>query len=176
MTKILIKKSLEIMLQEYGIDPCNGLGDDLFLFISSLTPIVNVDLLVYNERGRFLLVKRDDEHCGIGWHVPGGCIRFKETFEERIMAVAKQELGIEKIECDEHPFKVFEIIEHEHRNIENQNERAHFVTLVFKCKVGSDYIIDNKDLSESDAGYIKWFDKLPDDLLRIQDCYRNIMQ
>ena len=72
-------------LQQHYIDPKSGLGDELFLFVSSLTTIVNVDLLVYNKQGQFLLTRRNDPHCGVGWHVPGGCVRFKETFEERIL-------------------------------------------------------------------------------------------
>lgn len=159
-----------------GIHPEQGLGEELFLTVSSLVPIVNVDLLVYNSKGQFLLTKRDDPYCGKGWHVPGGCIRFKESCEERIRKVAIGELGIYNLVIHKEPIKVFEIIEHKHRNIENQNERAHFITLVYKCVVDDSYKIDNGDRTESDAGFIKWFDSLPDDLLSIQNCYREIIK
>ena len=124
-----------------GIHPEQGLGEELFLTVSSLVPIVNVDLLVYNDKGQFLLTKRDDPYCGRGWHVPGGCIRFKETCEERIRKVALGELGISKLAIHKDPVKVFEIIEHDKRPIENQNERAHFITLVYRCEVDDSYII-----------------------------------
>lgn len=159
-----------------GIHPEQGLGEELFLTVSSLVPIVNVDLLVYNTKGQFLLTKRDDPYCGKGWHVPGGCIRFKETCEERIRKVALGELGISNLKIHKEPFKVFEIIENDKRPIENQNERAHFITLVYKCKVDYSYKIDNGGRTESDAGFIKWFDSLPDDLLSIQNCYREIIK
>lgn len=158
------------------IQPELGLGEELFLQISSLVPIVNVDLLVFNDKGQFLLTKRDDPHCGKGWHVPGGCIRFKETCEDRIRKVAQKELGISLLSIDKEPIKVFEIIEHKHRPIENQNERAHFITLVYKCHVAETYVINNGDLTEENAGFVKWFDKLPDNLLSIQDCYREILK
>lgn len=158
------------------IHPEQGLGDELFLQISSLIPIVNVDLLVYNNQGQFLLTKRNDPHCGKGWHVPGGCIRFKETCEERIRKVAQIELGISQLSIEKGPVKVFEIIERSYRPIENQNERAHFITMVYKCHVAETYEINNGNLTEEDVGYIKWFDKLPDDLLRIQNCYREILK
>jgi colanic acid biosynthesis protein WcaH len=158
------------------IHPEKGLGEELFLQISSLVPIVNVDLLVYNDKGQFLLTKRDDPHCGKGWHIPGGCIRFKETCEERIRKVAQKELGISQLSIEKEPIKVFEIIEHEHRPIENQNERAHFITLVYKCHVNDAYVINNGNLTEEDAGFIKWFDTLPDNLLNIQNCYREILK
>ena len=159
-----------------GIHPEQGLGEELFLTVSSLVPIVNVDLLVYNSKGQFLLTKRDDPYCGKGWHVPGGCIRFKETCEERIRKVALGELGISKLTIHKDPVKMFEIIEHDKRPIKNQNERAHFITLVYKCEVDDSYKIDNGDRTESDVGFIKWFDSLPDDLLSIQNCYREIIK
>lgn len=163
-------------LKQHGIDPQKGLGEELFLAVSSLTPIVNIDLLVYNDRGQFLLTKRDDPHCGKGWHVPGGCVRFRESFDERIRKVAQAELGLTAFTYNPEPIKVFEIFSTGERPIANQNERAHFVTLVFRCKANTTYKIDNKDRKEDEAGYIKWFNKLPEDLLNIQYCYRTIIK
>lgn len=163
-------------LSRFGISARTGLGTDLFNFVSSLTPIVNVDLLVYNTKGQFLLTWRNDPHCGCGWHIPGGCIRFKETCEERIRKVAQKELGILDIKFDRDPIKVFEIISHEHRDIENQNERAHFITLVFKCDAPTSFSIDNQMTKEGEVGYMAWFDHLPDNLLSIQSCYREIIK
>lgn len=165
-----------MMLTLDNIRPEQGLGEELFLQISSLVPIVNVDLLVFNSKGQFILTKRDDIHCGKGWHVPGGCIRFRETCEERIRKVAQNELGISQIAIDKDPIKVFEIIERCHRPIENQNERAHFITIVYKCFVDDTYIINNGNKTEDDVGYIKWFRELPKDLLYIQNCYRDILK
>lgn len=167
---------LKAKMSELGISAETGLGKDLFVFISSLTPIVNVDLLVYNSKGQFILSRRNDAHCGIGWHVPGGCIRFKESIESRIRKVAESELNLTDFQFDKEPLKVFEIICNEHRNIDNQDERAHFVTLVYKCYAPDSYHIDNKGKTESDSNYLKWFDKLPDDLLNIQQCYKEIMK
>lgn len=159
-----------------GIQPEQGLGEELFLQVSSLVPVVNVDLLVYNDKGQFLLTWRDDPHCGRGWHVPGGCIRFKETFEERIRKVAQQELGLTDFTFDKEPVKVFEIIDNSRREIDNQNERAHFISLVYKCYVTNAYTIDNKGRKEGEVGYIKWFEILPEDLLPIQKCYKEILR
>lgn len=83
-----VLKKIRERMSSLGISPEKGLGEELFLFVSSLVPIVNVDLLVYNSKGNFLLTRRKDTHCGIGWHVPGGCIRFKETIDTRIRMVA----------------------------------------------------------------------------------------
>jgi colanic acid biosynthesis protein WcaH len=159
-----------------NVHPEEGLGKELFLQVSALVPIVNVDLLVYNSKGQFLLTWRDDPHCGRGWHVPGGCIRFKETFEERIRKVAKNELGLVDFTFDKDPLKVFEIIDNGRREIDNQNERAHFIALAYKCYAPDDYEINNRGKREGDVGYIKWFDRLPDDFLDIQSCYKEILR
>ena len=159
-----------------NIHPEEGLGKELFLQVSSLIPIVNVDLLVYNERGQFLLTWRDDPHCGRGWHIPGGCIRFKETCENRIQKVALEELGFGHIAYEKDPIKVFQIINQRNRDIKNQNERGHFITLVYKCYAPNDFKIEKQQYKQGEVGYMKWFDHLPDDLLSIQSCYREIIK
>ena len=163
-------------MDDYQINPSIGLGEELFMAVSALVPIVNVHLLVYNDKRQFLLAWRNDAHCGKGWHVPGGCIRFKETFEERIRKVAKNELGLTDFTFDRKPVKVFEIIDNSRREIENQNERAHFITLVFRCYVPDNYEIDNQEKKEGDVGFVKWFDNLPEDLIPIQKCYKEILR
>ena len=85
-------------------------------------------------------------------------------------------MNLTDFQFDKEPLKVFEIICNEHRNIDNQDERAHFVTLVYKCYALDSYHIDNKGKTESDSNYLKWFDKLPDDLLDIQQCYKEIIK
>lgn len=159
-----------------GIKPEEGLGEELFLLVSSLVPIVNVDLLVYNNRGQFLLTWRDDPHSGSGWHVPGGCIRFRETCKDRIKKVAQKELGIRDIKYDKEPIKIFEIISHEHRDIENQDERAHFITLVFKCYAPVNFSLNNQIAKEGEFGFMAWFNHLPDNFLELQSCYREIIK
>ena len=81
-------------------DSREGLPKEVFLFISKLTPIVNVDLLIQDERKRTLLTWRDDGFYAPGWHIPGGIIRFKESTATRIQAVGRQELGAEGEEKD----------------------------------------------------------------------------
>lgn len=173
---IKTEDSCKSFLMEQSMDPTKGLGEELFLAVSSLIPIVNVDLLVYNEKGQFLLVWRDDSHCGRGWHIPGGCIRFKETCESRIEKVAIEELGFRQITFEKEPIKVFQIINHEHRDLNNQNERGHFISLVYKCYAPSNFEIEKQQYKNGEVGYMKWFDHLPDDLLSIQSCYRDIIK
>src|SRR5689334_24697930 len=83
-------------------DPRQGLPEELFLFVSRITPLINVDLLIHDDQSRTLLTWRDDEFYGAGWHVPGGIIRFKESVATRVHACAREELGAE-IAYDEAP-------------------------------------------------------------------------
>ena len=166
---------LKQAMQENDISPEKGLGEELFLFASTLMPVVNVDLLVMNERGQILLAWRDDPHCGRGWHVPGGCIRFMETMEERIQKTAVCELG-EKVIPDMESVKVVEILEKQDRaGISDQRERAHFITLAVRCRVSSAYVIPEERRQEGKAGCLKWFDGLPEDLLPVQGFYRDLV-
>jgi len=80
-------------VEGYIETPTQTLPEEVFLFISRISPLVNVDLLIQDDRGRTLLTWRSDRFFGPGWHVPGGIIRHKETAADRIRAVAKLELA-----------------------------------------------------------------------------------
>lgn len=115
------------LLDSWARNPKAGLPYELFLFVSRLVPMVNVDLLIADGQGGILLTWRDDEIHGSGWHVPGGMIRYKETAEERIRATALDELGAE-VTLDGPPI-VEQFIESERR------VRGHFVSLLYKCRI-----------------------------------------
>ena len=71
---IQLKNAMELE----NVNPTEGLPEELFVFSSTLIPLVNVDLLVTNENGQLLLSWRDDIYHGKGWHLPGGCVRLRE--------------------------------------------------------------------------------------------------
>lgn len=104
-------------------DPSTGLPEEVFLFVSRITPLVNVDLLIQDESGNTLLTWRDDKYCGSGWHVPGGIIRHRETMANRIHAVARLELGA-AIDTDGQPLSINEIIK------SDMAERAFYLIFV----------------------------------------------
>lgn len=161
-------------MQAGDINPENGLGTELFLLSSTLMPVVNVDLLVTNSKREILLTWRDDPHAGTGWHIPGGCVRFREKLIDRVQKTAITELGAEVI-CQPEPVKVFEMFSDEYREgLEDQNERAHFITLTFDCKLKDATIPleQEKSIYDGKPGYLKWFAELPDNLLTVQECYR----
>jgi len=65
-------------LEDISGDLRTSLPEDLFLFASRITPLVNVDLLTQDHDHRTLLAWRSDSHYGAGWHIPG-VIRYQET-------------------------------------------------------------------------------------------------
>lgn len=163
---------LKQAMEREKIVPERGLGEELFLFASTLMPTVNVDLLVTNDRRQILLSWRDDPHCGTGWHVPGGCIRLKETCETRIRKTAMAELGTEVLFQPE-PVGVYEIFfENRRPGLIDQNERVHTVTLAYACHLPKGVSIAPERMREGATGCLRWFDGLPENLLDIQSCYR----
>ena len=107
-------------------DPKKGLGQEVFFMVSRLTPMINVDLLIRNDQRDLLLTWREDQFYGPGWHIPGGVLRFKETYAERITAVALSELGA-TVESEDQPAMICPAMNH------TRNTRGHFISLGFNC-------------------------------------------
>lgn len=155
-------------LEECVGNPTDGLPEEIFLFVSRITPMVNVDLLVKNDNGEILLTWRDDEFHGPGWHVPGGIIRYKEKIKDRIKAVARNELGAD-IEFSPTPLMVSEIIQRDERN------RGHFISMLYGCRLISS---PDKNLHCADekpkAREWKWHSHCPKNLIQVHHIYKHI--
>ena len=170
-------KELKRIEKKYGIDHTNGLPESLFEYATTLMPVANIDLLVTNKKGEVLLSWRDDRFYGSGWHIPGGCIRVREPIEMRIQKTAEQEIGC-KVDYDKQPMVVRESFVDEDRPwLEDQLERSHNISLLYAAQVTDDYCIDNGEKTEHEAGFLKWFSRVPKDLLLAhQKLYGDILQ
>lgn len=155
-------------LEQQAANPSAGLPEGVFEYVSRTTPLVNVDLLIHDEAGRILLSWRDDQYAGTGWHVPGGIIRFKESWEDRVRKVAETEIGAD-VQFDPTPIAIYQFFSREHAT------RGHFVSLLFKCVLPSTFVPDNKDLLSTDIGYVQWHAACPDNLVECQNIYRAYM-
>jgi ADP-ribose pyrophosphatase YjhB (NUDIX family) len=150
-------------------DPSKGLPEDIFLFISGITPLVNVDLLIKNERNHTLLTWRDDDFYPAGWHIPGGIIRFKERIFDRIGAVAASELGA-RVRFNKEPLVIRETIHPSRRT------RGHFISMLFECRLVTKP--DKRwqyDKGNPKAGQWAWHSKCPDNLISVHAMYRKFM-
>ncbi|MBF0296206.1 MAG: NUDIX hydrolase [Magnetococcales bacterium] len=151
-----------VALVEEGVpDATRGLPDAVFYMVSRCTPLVNVDLLIKDEQGRTLLTWREDAFYTPGWHIPGGIIRFKERWEDRIRAVAAAELGA-TVGFDPTPLVIQQAI------VPDRTTRGHFVSLLFNCHLTSalDETMRYRGAGPGN-GVWEWHDGPPADLLSV---------
>jgi colanic acid biosynthesis protein WcaH len=110
---------------------------DLFMQIVRFTPLVSIDLLIYNEKDEVLLGWRTNQPARDWWFVPGGRIYKDESVRDafsRIMeAETGQELGIDQT----HFHGVYE---HFHPGQNYMNEPGfgtHYVVLAFEVRMAA---------------------------------------
>jgi colanic acid biosynthesis protein WcaH len=148
-------------------DPTTGLPSEVFRFVSRVTPLVTVDLLIQDEGSRTLLTWRDDQFYGAGWHVPGGVIRFKESAADRVHACARDELGVD-VDCDPVPLLVLE-------SIRAEETRGHSVSLLFRCRLCGPLDVTRQAAADPPApGLWRWHDGCPANLLEVQRPYAHL--
>jgi ADP-ribose pyrophosphatase YjhB (NUDIX family) len=148
-------------------NPKKGLPEEVFLFISQLTPMVNVELLIKDPIKGTLLTWRHDEFYGPDWHLPGGIIRFKELAETRVEKVAKKELN-STVSFLKKPIEINEIMN------KDRDVRGHFLSLLYECKLTSSLNeVSRFDKNSPRNGSWCWFKKCPENLIYQHEIYRN---
>jgi ADP-ribose pyrophosphatase YjhB (NUDIX family) len=157
---------LSARLRELAGNARQGLPHEIFLMLSSLTPMINVDLLLRNSQGQTLLTWRDDEFYGPGWHIPGGIIRFKEPIADRIAAVAASELGC-TVSFSEAPLLLREI------SNPDRDVRGHFISLLYNCNLVTPPVSTLKfSTGWPKNGQWMWHDRCPENLIKVHEAYR----
>ena len=156
-------------IEQSAGNPSRGLPESVFLLLGRLTPYINVDLLIKNEKGQTLLTwRKAGEVVEPGWHLPGGIIRYKEDINKRIYAVAKNELQAE-VEFEEKPIAVNQIML-------EQTNRAHFISLLYACTLVKE---PNLGLlykrGKPRTGQWAWHDRCPKDLISPHEIYKNFL-
>lgn len=160
-----MKRSIQ-RLESVVEDPSKGLPEDVFLFISRITPMINVDLLIRNEKQHTLLTWRDDGYWAPGWHIPGGIVRFKELISDRLNAVAACELRA-GIAFKNEPLAINEVIHPSRKN------RGHFISLLYECVLTS--ALDGKlryHKGIPKPGEWAWHKKCPENIIAVHEMYR----
>ena len=112
------------------IDAANGIGEELYLAISQLTPSINVDLIVKSDDGKKTL---------LAWRMtiitgPAGMCResdrFKEKLLDRVHKVAKKELKRE-LSRVEGPVGFHEMFN------QTRDVRGHFISFVYEVTLST---------------------------------------
>jgi ADP-ribose pyrophosphatase YjhB (NUDIX family) len=160
------KKNIDL-LETLIQNSSEGLPEEVFLFISRMTPLVNVDLLIKNEQNQTLLTWRDDGYWHPGWHVPGGIIRYKETIATRVKAVAKNEFGAE-VEFEPAPLAMNELFHPTRRN------RGHFISLLYQCRLITqpDENLRCRNNTPKPHEWM-WHSFCPTNMISVHDIYRH---
>ena len=148
--------------------------EDLFLLLSGLIPISNVDLLITDSRNQLLLSRRNDGYYEKSWHIPGGCMRYGDSFERRIQATAIRELGTSVL-TDGWPIAVRNVLRGVNPEQTYPRERGHNVAILFACRLPEGFQISNEGRGENDDGFLRWFDHLPPDFMKIQHVYDDVL-
>ena len=161
----MIFKFFAFILNKLIKNPHLGLPNPIFYFVTRITPMVNVDLLVISKKYGFFLTCREDEYAGKGWHLPGGIIRVNETFLERANQVALNELNI-SIKKIVGPFDINQVI------FKNMYYRSHFISFLFKCYLSSSEELKLLELAKSDKNS-RFFKKIPKNFLHAHYIYKN---
>lgn len=159
-----MKKTINL-LESLIIDPTKGLPEEIFLFATRITPMINVDLLIKNKKNQTLLTWRDDGYDPAGWHIPGGIIRCKEKISKRIEAVAKTELGA-NVKSDHILLALNECIH------PTRQTRGHGIALLYACTLTSplDKRLEYKKGTPK-PGEWAWHNKCPKDIIPLHKMY-----
>lgn len=172
-------KELSELLDVEQLDPRKGLPEELFLLASCITPIPNVDLMVFDNENRILLSWRDDIFFGQGWHIVGGCIRMHETMEERVKKCALQELGSNALLIKHEPLAIRDSVSKESKALYGREfVRSHNLSVLFKCLAQPEFDIIkmNEGKYENSKGYLKWFGEKPMNILpALEETYGDIL-
>lgn len=148
-------------LQSVVGDASRGLPEDVFLFVSRMTALVNVELLIRDPVKGYLLTWREDEPCGPGWHVPGGIIRFKETAARRIQETARRELGAE-VAFEPSPTAIRECMD------PCRDTRGHFISLLYRCTLETPPDPRRQFVAgQPQPGQWHWHPAWPDDIIEV---------
>ena len=123
------------------------LSNEEFKRIFSRVPRLCVDLIIKDSSGAILLTKRAIKPSLGKWHLPGGGVKFRETLNNAVKRIAKQELGV-----NAGPIKLLGFMEF----LKEDSGKRHSTSLVFLTKIKSGkIIIDNQSTD------FRFFRKLP---------------
>ena len=117
------------------------LSDSLFKQVMAFTPLVSIDLVVRDSRGRVLLGKRKNRPARNTWFVPGGRILKNECLDDAFWRLTQQELGLPTKRKDA---RLLDVYEHFYADsVFGDEVDTHYVVL--------GYLIDWPDIDVQDC-------------------------
>lgn len=125
---------------------------NLYAQIVRLMPVPCVDLLVQDETGRMLLIKRANEPAKGQWWFPGGRVHFLETREQAAKRKLKEECGLEALQVKE--MGTYDVI----LDMPDDANQSHGITTLFNIGVmkQGDVILDAQSLDSEWRTLEEW--------------------
>ena len=129
------------------------LTDEEYEFIFSRVPRLCLDFIIIKD-DRILLSQRDIEPYKGFWHLPGGMVRYKESFDDAAERILQDELGVSPTNKESAGFIEFL------KEVNENGLHTHSVSIVFKTKLGEGKIRGSNQASEVD-----FFESLPENVI-----------
>lgn len=104
-----------------------------FATVVRSTPLISIDLIVENQRGEFLLGKRNNRPAQGFWFVPGGRVQKDETLAAAFERLTQAELGKGFTMGDGEFYGVWQHFYDD--NFSGSDFSTHYIVLGFRLKV-----------------------------------------
>ncbi len=130
------------------------------------TPLVSIDLIIYNPNREVLLGLRRNRPARNTWFVPGGRIRKDERIPQALQRIARVELGMGLDPCQARFFGVYEHL-YEDNFVGEQGISTHYIVLAHEIRLTGEIAISGDD----QHAQFKWWQIT--DLLSAPDVHTN---
>ena len=127
------------------------LSKKVFSLVIENTPLISIDLIVYNQEEKILLGKRVNEPAKGFWFVPGGRIFKDETLGTAFSRTVEAEIGLDMQREDAEFYGLYEHFYN--NNVFDDAFSTHYVVLAHKIIVKSELKLNNQHEE------YKWFFK-----------------
>jgi colanic acid biosynthesis protein WcaH len=139
------------------------LDDTTFKAVISSTPLISIDLVVKNTKGKYLLGYRNNRPAQGFWFVPGGRILKDETMDDAFTRLCHNELGVSLTRQQANFIGPFE---HFYSDcVFGEDVKTHYVVLGYALTID----IDLANLPQEKHNQYAWF--TADDMLRREDVH-----
>lgn len=125
---------------------------EAFKTIVRYTPLISIDLVVYNTVGQVLLGQRLNRPAQGDWFVPGGRILKAEKTADAFRRLVKEELNHDMLLDDAEFMGHYE--HHYSDNFSNETFSTHYVVLAHRIVLD----LDLSSLPKQQHGLYQWFD------------------
>lgn len=137
--------------------------ENIYAQIVRLMPIPCVDLLVEDENGRILLIKRANEPAKGQWWFPGGRVHFLEKREKAAIRKLKEECGLEAFQITE--AGTYDVIFDE-MPLDSSCYDSHGITTVFHVVVNNKMVkLDKQSSLYAWKNINEWLTELDNEFL-----------